>query len=259
MEGLQEVNCPICKGNNYEVVYQDLPLERTTVKLVKCINCSSVYINPRLTHDKLMFQYSDAEYLDNYYVNLVKPKLRRSRMVCSLYGSLIQKKKKNGRILDFGCGAGLLSSNLITNGFEVTSFDIGETNKKYAKEFSNISVQDVLDPAKYQNYFDVVAMVEVIEHLENPVETLAFVKSLLKDDGIIFITTPNYNSLQRLIQGKNWKAIVPQGHLIYFTERTLRTALKKSGLTLLEFKAYEIFFPVSFEKTIVAFARKSMV
>ena len=60
-------------------------------------------------------------------------------------------------------------------------------------------------------------------------------KTKLKVDGFLIITTPNWNSLERILFQNDWKAIDPQ-HYHYFTKKTFINSLNKSKLVLVELK-----------------------
>ena len=77
--------------------------------------------------------------------------------------------------------------------------------------------------------FDVVTMFEVIEHLRDPAGVLRVVWRLLRDGGLLYLTTPNYDSLSRYLLGSSWRIILPREHLFYFTAASLGPLLRMSG------------------------------
>jgi 2-polyprenyl-3-methyl-5-hydroxy-6-metoxy-1,4-benzoquinol methylase len=74
--------------------------------------------------------------------------------------------------------------------------------------------------------FDVITMIEVLEHVFNPSTTLERTHALLREEGIVLITTPNFNSLERILAGKEWEVFVSD-HQHYFSLETLKTLLEK--------------------------------
>ncbi len=83
-------------------------------------------------------------------------------------------------------------------------------------------------------------MFEVIEHLPNPIEFLRRAEAVVKPGGLIYITTPNFNSLDRRVLGSQWNA-VHREHLCYFTPRTLLNAIQKqTSLELLHLETRNI-------------------
>lgn len=76
-------------------------------------------------------------------------------------------------------------------------------------------------------------MVEIIEHLPNPKQTLLKIHEVLKPDGILIIKTSNIESLYAKSKGKNWNYIVP-GHLCYFSINTLSKMLASIGFQTID-------------------------
>lgn len=101
---------------------------------------------------------------------------------------------KNKRMLDIGCGNGLMLKNLIKNN-EIYGIDI---SKKLLKEAEKIGVKtlchDIDKPSNFPyppNYFDVIFMFELIEHIFLPKSLFLKCSKVLKKDGKIYMTTPN--------------------------------------------------------------------
>ncbi len=71
---------------------------------------------------------------------------------------------------------------------------------------------------------------EVIEHINNPIEEINLFNVLLRKNGLLYITTPNFNSLSRYILKQNWNIIEYPEHLSYYSKKTIRKLLVKNGL-----------------------------
>lgn len=106
---------------------------------------------------------------------------------------------KNARIMDLGAGQGAFSQRLADNGYDVTSVDIdpGDFRARgvqfIALDFnSEVAVSNFL--AEHKECYDAVIGMEVIEHVENPWDYVRLLKKLVKNNGLIVITTPNIES-----------------------------------------------------------------
>lgn len=104
--------------------------------------------------------------------------------------------KGNQKILDVGCGNGLISLQLGQLGYNVKGVDISEKSIKKAIEnntFSNVSFEVVnAEELTIQNQrYDVVICSEVLEHLHEPDKLLKVLKNLLTEKGILIVTVPN--------------------------------------------------------------------
>ncbi len=80
-------------------------------------------------------------------------------------------------------------------------------------------------------------MWDVIEHLPNPIELVSLIHKHLKDDGILIINFPNYDSLARRLLGRRWPMFLAV-HLIYFTTETMMNLLAKCGFDVISVKPF---------------------
>lgn len=132
----------------------------------------------------------------------------------NLVGSICEDKGANLRILEIGCGLGYTTAALRQKGFDVTGYDISKeaaeaAEKKHGGLFLHGSIDELV--SNYKGCFDVIILLEVIEHLEYPLDYLSNLKYLLRSNGSIIVTTPNRKS------GSDWNTTEPPIHVSYFT------------------------------------------
>ncbi len=108
---------------------------------------------------------------------------------------------KGKRVLDVGCGGGILSESMHFKGAKVTGIDLGEKALNVAKlhqlesgaevDYQCISVEQLaaLEPAS----FDVVTCMEMLEHVPDPASIVAACAKLVKPNGAVFFSTINRN------------------------------------------------------------------
>ena len=109
------------------------------------------------------------------------------------------------RVLDVGCGGGILSESMAQRGAKVTGIDMGETPINVAKlhslesgtqvDYRQTSIEVLLeelgdDPA---NHFDTITCLEMLEHVPDPASVIASCSKLLKPGGHLFMSTINRN------------------------------------------------------------------
>ncbi len=106
---------------------------------------------------------------------------------------------ENKRVLDVGCGGGILSEALARAGADVTAIDMAEKPLQVAKlhrHESNLDIDYHLMTIEscaqqYPNYFDIITCLEMLEHVPNPDSVIAACRLLLKPGGQVFFSTIN--------------------------------------------------------------------
>jgi 2-polyprenyl-3-methyl-5-hydroxy-6-metoxy-1,4-benzoquinol methylase len=126
------------------------------------------------------------------------------------------------RLLDVGCGLGQLLETAKDEGWDAVGIDLSETaillcHRRGLSAFNTDFFHGSLDEQR----FDVIVMSELIEHVPSPQRFLKRAEELLEDDGVLYLTTPNFGSLARRMLGETWSMIHPE-HIGYFERSTLR-------------------------------------
>jgi SAM-dependent methyltransferase len=85
------------------------------------------------------------------------------------------------------------------------------------------------DPRFPAGGFDVVTMIELIEHVTTPDVFLAAAARWLRPGGLLYLTTPNANSLNRRLLGLEWSVVSPPEHQTIWSPRGICQALVRSG------------------------------
>jgi len=106
------------------------------------------------------------------------------------------------RILDIGCAFGLLLKEF-PGGFKIYGLDVSEYAISKAREENPRGIFQIADVTKKRpfpdNFFDLIIMNDIIEHLAEPELALENARSMLKKGGYLYLTTPNLNLLRRVI------------------------------------------------------------
>ena len=139
--------------------------------------------------------------------------------------------RRTGRFLDVGCGGGYLVETARDLGWTAEGTEVSQAAAQFghAKGLT-IHVGVIADAKLPSSAFDVITMMEVIEHVPAPVALLAECAELLRPGGALYLTTPNWGSLSRHLLGARWSPI-GRDHVVYFTPRHMRRALEGAGLT----------------------------
>lgn len=149
------------------------------------------------------------------------------------------KKKKKIRILDAGCGTGATIEILKQYG-EVDGIDISQTAINFCKkrDLKNISRGNVYALPYFNNSYDLVIGLGILEHLRFPNFALAEFKRVLKKGGIFITTIPAYNCLWTTADDN-------YGHKRRYTIEEVRGLFTETGFKIkkLSYRAVLILFP----------------
>jgi 2-polyprenyl-3-methyl-5-hydroxy-6-metoxy-1,4-benzoquinol methylase len=229
------VNCPLCQSNDYRKF-----LTKFEMDLVKCRKCGLIYANPRIHESELLRRYTSSfffdEYLPAFEATSKQYDLTIIRSHFFLFLQLITKYYTLGkRLLDVGCGAGFFLKAAEEIGWEAEGVEISPVASAYAQEIVKVKVMEgkLEDLGLPAEKFDLVVLIETIEHLMNPLKTLNEINRILKKEGVLIISTPDYKSLSRLFLGKNWAVLSPEEHFSVFTQKTLSRILQKAKFCVL--------------------------
>jgi SAM-dependent methyltransferase len=132
-----------------------------------------------------------------------------------------------GRLLEVGCGHGLLLDEARRAGWQVVGLEPARAAREHALSLG-LDVRDAL-VEELDERFDAVVMVDVVEHLEDPVATLRAASALLTDGGALCVVTPDPSSPTARLAGGRWWGYLP-AHTFLLPRRTLREVLRRVGL-----------------------------
>lgn len=223
------MKCPCCSAAQLETIYwkYDLPV-------LRCVECGQVFSG------KIPYEEEIRKLYENYYSerNTTPNEVTRKR-----YSELLRRFRRyreTNRILDVGCGFGFFLSAAMDDGWRAYGTEVSQSAFHYLEKLEipdgQMFMGDVADMGLEEGSFDVVTMFEVIEHLPDPSRVLREICSLLRKDGLLYLTTPNYDSLNRYLLGDFWSIIQPHEHLFYFTVGSLGRLLRRVGYEVRSFR-----------------------
>lgn len=202
------------------------------VSIYECENCKLGFVDQK----KIVKKNLDKLYRLNEYK-------KEEEMIVSRLDPIIDniiRHKSSGTVLEIGPGHGLLSSLLLKKGkYEL---DVVEPylNPHYLSGQSYELHKTDLDRFLKTNKkkFDLIVMFDVIEHLKDPFTSLHKLKNILGKDGVLVIQTPNYQSFMQSMSMK-WSWWMIEDHKWFFSTKSLKKTLSKSGLNKIYEQTYE--------------------
>jgi len=146
-----------------------------------------------------------------------------------------EKFRKNNKMLDVGCGPGLFLIEAKKRGWEVYGTEFTDKQLVYLKDKGINTLKGKLTNNSFEDgLFDVIISSEVIEHINNPVEEMQQFHRLLRKGGVVYITTPNFNALERYLLKGDYEIIEYPEHLSYYTPTTINLLLTNNGFEKLK-------------------------
>jgi 2-polyprenyl-3-methyl-5-hydroxy-6-metoxy-1,4-benzoquinol methylase len=138
--------------------------------------------------------------------------------------------KRTGKLLDIGSGIGHFLNEAKKRGWEVYGTEYTDEAIQKCEALGIRMQQGKLDPSWYEeSSFDVVTSIEVLEHINNPVEEIRNISRILRPGGLFYFTTPNFNSIERYLVKSEYNVIHYPEHLSYYTKRTVDYLLRNNG------------------------------
>ncbi len=223
--------CPIC--NKMEGLR---PFKWGNYNLIHCIICKLDYcgemIEKEMGGDSSPVNLSGIKMMSEVFHRTKKLAKAFSIKRKFYYENLL--KRNCEKILEIGCGPGVFYKPWIELNVDWTGIDINPYWKKFGQEngvpVSNKSIYSI------EKKFDVVMAHQVIEHVENPIEFIKNIKSVLKPGGVIHLELPNQFSLSARLRkispkiSSDYGFIQPPMHLRAYCKKTIQYLFDNSDL-----------------------------
>jgi len=232
----EEAPCNYCGECNH------LPLfDRLHPKIVQCKSCGLIFNALMPSEAELESIYTEGYFnskdslkygYTNYLAdrsNIVKTSQRRLRE--------IEKLKRPGSLLDIGCAFGFFMDVARERGWTVSGVEISRFAAECAAGELGLDVVNIsAECCEYGRCSsDVITMWDLIEHLRDPAGTLRKLAGVLKEDGILVLSTPDVESLPARLMREKWLGWQLQNeHLHYFSYSTLERMLNAAGLEVIK-------------------------
>ncbi len=213
-------SCDLCGNREHLLLFV-----KEGYRHVRCANCGLVFVNPIWNkhlegQTKAGTALMGEESLSKSQVRRIRNELRR-----------IEHYRLNNTLLEIGPGRGWFAFHAKKAGWETW---VVEVNVTAAAALRHLGLDMVIDTPLEEallpsSFFDVVRLWDVVEHLESPYAVLKAVHSCLRPGGLLQLSTTNFASLSRWINGPDWVYLNGSDHIVLFEPATIAALLKKIG------------------------------
>lgn len=157
----------------------------------------------------------------------------------------IKRFKTNGRLLDVGAGSGILVEQALALGYDASGVEPSESLSESAQKLKLPVITGTLPLPTLQHPFDVVTLIDVIEHVDQPLAMLEEVSKCLRQDGICILVTPDVSSFAaHIMRGKWWHYRL--AHIGYFDRKTLQQLTASTGFEIIATYRPAWYFPANY-------------
>lgn len=222
-----DLKCPVCKKTNIEKFWA-----MRGYRLARCRSCETVwdYYPPQNTleiYDKTYFVNENPK---GGYANYFEGMRINKKTFTDRLNKIEKVLGRKGKLLDVGCALGDCLAEAQRLGWkDAHGIEVSDFGYKTSKSRGLKVTKGTLTKNFKKNQYDVVTYQDVIEHITDPVGELTKAFNVIKKGGYIFLVTPNIGGLWSKLLGGFWYHYKPREHLVYFSPKSIKMALKKAG------------------------------
>lgn len=235
------LDCPLCGNINTSIAFsvKDHSISQEDFVLQKCISCSYLFTTPVPDLNAIGRYYASDVYISHTdsKKGLIEKlyQLVRKRTIAGkrkLIASFMDRK--NGVILDYGCGTGAFLHEMKENGWATHGIEPDDGARAKAEQLigTAIGVPDDLNKLTDASC-DVVTMWHVLEHVHDLHGTIREIKRVLTTNGKLFVAVPNHESYDAHYYGSHWAAYDVPRHLHHFSPYAMKHLMEQHGLKII--------------------------
>lgn len=251
----QVVSCACCDSTDLAVLFQTTDyISQDVFEVVRCQRCGLAMTSPAPDAGAMSRHYPDSYFGDSgqRFVSLGEAIIRWER---GRRARAIQRfHPQPGRILDIGCGRGVMLRKLQRAGWECYGSELSES-LAHPMDKAGIPICRELDVRNCNfpgSYFDVVSLWHSFEHLPDPCSTLDEIHRILKPAGIAVFAVPNFGGWLSQWTRQSWFALDIPRHLYHYDRESLPSLLELHGFQI------EHTFDLSLEQDLFGTAQSIM-
>ena len=239
-------HCTNCESTNFNLLFSGrdrLHSQDGEFSLIKCQDCGLVHLTPQPGRKEIQ-QYYPEDYIS--FPKAIEDETSWFRRLDRRYGlhrrcrEVILRAGSPGRLLDVGCATGIFLNGMKQRGWEVYGVEPSHYAAEYGRKRFKLNIfEGYLNEINFQEeFFNVVTLWDVLEHVPDPHNLLSEIARILKPGGLLVISLPNPCSWETGIFKEYWAGWDIPRHFHIFPVATLRQLVNKTGLGLNEVKSF---------------------
>ncbi len=232
----EDFYCQVCSSERtHSLVYF-----KNNIPIFRCNKCG---VGRAIAMDFEPEKYYTEKYFSGEYEESYIDYLGSERVLRNEFKKTVKYLQKigpdNGKCLEIGCAYGFFLQEA-RRYYDVYGVEISESAVKHClmNGLSSVS-RGVLteDFCRKFGKFDIVVMLDVIEHIDNLEDMICLISDSLKPGAIFLLTTGDWSSMVARLTGSSWRLMAPPGHLWYLTKESLDIIMQRYGMIRID-KSY---------------------
>lgn len=220
-------------GEAFYNAFNNSPVNELLYEIAECNSCQFIYLTEVLNDMGMRLLYNEwlaKEMLRVHYSKL--PHIVYHDQLVSILRKHFRNKQQP-TLMDFGSGYGRFVEMSVQKGFNTFAFDISSDKNNF---MDNMGVTIINNLSKSKNFFHVIWLNQVLEHISAPLNIVKQLAESLTGDGLIYIAVPDCSNIKKIMAQKplsqeQFKLLSPHQHINAFTNKTLKLLGINSGLT----------------------------
>ncbi len=229
-----KIECLLCRAREARFSFS-----KHGYRLYRCSECDFLFVHPMPDDASLIY---DASYFEGArhgfgYVNYEEDKIAMRSFFEKVLDAIEGIATGRRTILDVGAATGFFLKIAEGRGWHISGLEVSPFAVAEARSSDLPVIEGTIESVSWEGpMFDVITMLDVIEHVCDPRLQLVRAWNLLNPGGIIGINTPDAGSMWAKVFRSRWHAISPPEHLVYFNRKNLEKLLQETGFEVLAAK-----------------------
>ena len=241
--------CLVCDSNVFKPLFRKESAYGDKFTLVRCGKCGMEFLSEYPDNEELAGYYKKEYFTrrtergyNNYFSSELRAEIERvlklnlSDLGFFKFENGLQIRKAS---LDIGCAAGYFVAFMKDRGWESQGIDVSRDCVEFAKANGlNVEQDDYLN-IDFKHKFNLITLWATIEHLQTPDAVLKKIYNDLTDNGMLYISTCRTGGINfKRLFGSRWRFYNFPEHIYFFSRKTIKMLLKRSGFRIERYITY---------------------